>query len=241
MRLSRLRLPLALALLLGAASAARAEYISLRSGQRLHVTGYQLLGEKYRLQMAGGTVEVPAGQVVAIEPEDVFAPLPHAEIANAPYGQIIQAAAARYSVDADLIASVISVESNFDPKSVSRRNARGLMQLLPETAARLGVQDIFDPKENIDAGTRYLSDLLKLYNNDLVLALAAYNAGPERVTQYGRVPPYPETVSYVRRVRSTYEKSKSGAAAKTTPGEISGPNSKKLQSKTKAAKTLAER
>ena len=86
------------------------------------------------------------------------------------------------------------------------------MQLLPETAAKLGVQNIFDPKENIEAGTKYLGDLLTRYHNDLALALAAYNAGPEKVQRYGRVPPYQETVSYVRRVQSSYAKKKTEAA-----------------------------
>jgi soluble lytic murein transglycosylase-like protein len=126
----------------------------------------------------------------------------------------VTAAASRYGVDAELITSVIAVESNFDPKAVSRKNARGLMQLLPETAARLGVKNVFDPKENIDAGTRYLKELLQLYNNDLVLTLAAYNAGPDNVQKYGTVPPFAETVSYVRRVKRSYDKSKAAAPNK---------------------------
>ena len=211
MRLIRLALPTAIALL--GASAVRAEYVVLRSGQRLSVTGYQIVGGKYRLQMNGGTVEMPADDVVSVEPEEVFTPVRSADSGRAPFVEMIQAAAARYSVDADLIASVIATESNFDPKAISRRNARGLMQLLPETAARLGVQNIFDPQENIDAGTRYLRDLLQRYGNDLALTLAAYNAGPERVQQYGRVPPFAETQSYVRRVKRAYDKRKSGAAA----------------------------
>ena len=215
MRLMRLLLPCAL--LFAAAPSLRAEYIDLRNGQRLHVTSYQLIGEKYRLQLAGGVVEVPVDEVASIEPEDAFAPLPPEVIATAPFREIVKAAAARYSLDADLISSVIAAESNFDPKAISKRNARGLMQLLPETAARLGVRNIFDPQENIDAGTHYLRDLLQKYNNDLALALAAYNAGPERVQQYGRVPPYVETVSYIRRVKRAYEKSKSGGSFKVAP------------------------
>jgi soluble lytic murein transglycosylase-like protein len=125
----------------------------------------------------------------------------------------VKAAAERYKVDAELITSVIAAESNFDPKAVSKRNACGLMQLLPETAARLGVRNIFDPQENVDAGTHYLRDLLQRYNNDLALALAAYNAGPEKVQLFGRVPPYAETVSYVRRVKRSYEKSKTTASS----------------------------
>jgi hypothetical protein len=216
-----MRLFLLFPLLLLAASAARAEYIVLRSGQRLTVTGYQLLGDKYRLQVNGGFVELPAEDVVAIEPEEVFKSVPPVETAKAPYRDLIQAAASRYLVDADLITSVIAAESNFDPKAVSRRNARGLMQLLPETAVRLGVRNIFDPQENIDAGTHYLSDLLQRYRNDLALTLAAYNAGPERVRQYGRVPPFAETQSYVRRVKRTYDKRKSGMLTQQAPAQPS--------------------
>jgi hypothetical protein len=218
---------LLLSLVLLPTPALRAEYVVLRSGQRLTVTGYQLTGNKYRLQMAGGSVEIAAEEVVAIEPEEVFTPAPVKPAVKPPYHELVEAAAARYNVDADLIASVIAVESNFDPKAASRRNARGLMQLLPQTAARLGVQNIYDPQENIDAGTRYLRELLQKYSNNLALALAAYNAGPERVLQYGRVPPFAETISYVRRVKRGYAKSKaipgkrketqSGAAAATFP------------------------
>jgi soluble lytic murein transglycosylase-like protein len=213
------RAGLALLLVVMAAPALRAEYVVLRSGQRLKVTGYQVQGDKYHLQLGGGFVDVPAGDVVSIEPEDTFAPLPVAPPAAAGpqpfFRDLVEAAAKRYNMDADLISSVIAVESNFDPKAVSRKNARGLMQLLPETAAQLGVKNIDDPAENIDAGTRYLRDLLQKYNNDLALALAAYNAGPDKVQLYGRVPPYAETVSYVRRVKRGYEKSKSAPSART--------------------------
>jgi soluble lytic murein transglycosylase-like protein len=211
-----MRIALACALLFAAGPGLRAEYIALRSGQGLHATSYQLVGEKYRLQLHGGFVEVPVDEVAAIEPEDMFAPIPVSPPAadKEPFQDIIESVAKRYEMDAGLIASVIAAESNFDPKAVSRRNARGLMQLLPQTAARLGVQNIFDPQENIDAGTRYLRDLLQRYNNDLILALAAYNAGPERVEQFGSVPPYPETTKYVRRVKRAYEKSKSSQTGK---------------------------
>jgi transglycosylase-like protein with SLT domain len=213
------RLRLLLLSFLFVAPSARAEYIVLRSGQRLHVTGYQLLDDKYRLQLQGGWIDVQTADVVSIEPEEVFTPIPNQPVATpaaaaSPYHELVAAAASRYGVDAELITSVIAVESNFDPKAVSRKNARGLMQLLPETAARLGVKDIFDPAENIDAGTRYLRELLQRYNNDLTLTLAAYNAGPDNVQKYGRVPPFSETVSYVKRVKRTYEKGKSAAPPK---------------------------
>jgi hypothetical protein len=204
------------------ATALRAEYVVLRSGQRLTVTGYQLLGDKYRLQMNGGFVEIPREEVVAIEPEEVFTPIvvpvkPGALAQNAQFGQFIQSAATRFHVDADLISSVIAIESNFNPKAVSRKNARGLMQLIPGTADRLGVRNVFDPAENIDAGTRYLGELLHRYDNDLILALAAYNAGPERVQKYGRIPPFPETMSYVKKVKHTYDQQKLPPPAPVAP------------------------
>jgi transglycosylase-like protein with SLT domain len=196
---------------------ARAEYVVLRSGQRLSVSGYQLIGDKYRLQIGGGTVDVPADNVVTIEPEELFVPEPVKAVPTAaPYREIVEAAAKRYNVDADLISSVIAAESNFEPKAISRKNARGLMQLLPETAARFGVHNIFDPKENIEAGTQYLGGLLTRYHNDLALALAAYNAGPEKVQRFGRVPPYQETQSYVRRVKSSYTRRKTEASVGPT-------------------------
>jgi soluble lytic murein transglycosylase-like protein len=217
-----------LTLMLFLAPALRAEYVVLRSGQRLTVTGYQLLGDKYRLQMNGGFVEVPSADVVAIEPEEVFTPIvvpvkPGALAQNAQFGQFIQSAATRFHVDADLISSVIAIESNFNPKAVSRRNARGLMQLIPGTANRLGVRNVFDPAENIDAGTRYLGELLHRYDNDLILALAAYNAGPERVQKYGRVPPFPETMSYVKRVKHTYDQQKLSSPPTTAAPKINSP------------------
>jgi Transglycosylase SLT domain len=221
-----LALPFLLALL--AAPSARAEYIVLRSGERFHVTGYQLLGDKYRLQLQGGWVDVQTADVVKIEPEEIFTPVvpdpPAAPPSAPPYRELVAAAASRYGVDAELISSVMEVESHFDAKAISPKNARGLMQLLPETAARLGVKDIFDPQENIEAGTRYLKELLQLYNNNLTLALAAYNAGPDKVQKYGSVPPYRETLSYVNQVKRKYQKSKSATPAKpSTPAASKAP------------------
>jgi hypothetical protein len=202
---------LASAALLASAVAARADYVVLRSGARLNVTGYEILGDKYRLHLKGGVAEVSVDDIVGIEPEEIFEPLPEPLSEKTPFQKIIRAAAERYGVDADLIHCVIAVESNFNPKAVSPKNARGLMQLLPQTAAQLGVKDIFDPEQNVDGGTRYLRDLLKKYSN-LTLALAAYNAGPQRVDQYGRhVPPYLETMKYVQRIAKSYAKIKADA------------------------------
>ncbi len=190
----------ALALMaVAAAPGARAEYAVLRSGQRLHITGYERLGAVVRLQIAGGSVEVMALELVAIEPEEFF-PAPPATTLKVPYAELIRAAAEKHGVEQELIASVIAVESNFNARAVSPKLARGLMQLRPEIAARFAVADVFDPAQNIDAGTRYLKELLARYNQDLVQALAAYNAGPDRVEQYRGVPPFPETRNYVQRV-----------------------------------------
>ena len=191
------------------AAGARADYFVLRSGARLNVTAYQLIGDRYRIQMNGGSAEIAAADVIAIEPEEIFIPAPRMSLIQAPYGDMIQSAARKYSVDADLIFSVIAAESNFNPRAISRRGARGLMQLLPATGTRFGVKDIFDPAQNIDAGTQYLRDLMARYQGDLVLTLAAYNAGPGAVQRYGRVPPYNETMSYVRAIRKTYAQRKS--------------------------------
>jgi hypothetical protein len=204
---------LSLAVLLGAATAARADYVVLRSGARLNVTGYEILGDRYRLHLKGGVAEVPVGDIVGIEPDEIFAPIEEPLSEKTPFQKIIRAAADRYGIDADLIHCIVAVESNFDPKAVSPKHASGLMQLMPQTAAQYGVKDIFDPAENVNAGTRYLKELLAKYR-DLTLALAAYNAGPERVDQYGRrVPPYLETMKYVQRIAKSYAKIKAETAA----------------------------
>ena len=183
------------------APVASADYAVLRSGARLHVTGYQLDGERVRLSVSGGTVEIAASELIDVEPEDQFPAPPSANADfGARYDNLIHASAQKHGVDANLIAHVIAAESNFDPKAVSRKRALGLMQLLPETAARYAVSNIFDPAQNIEAGTHYLKDLLARYRGNLRFALAAYNAGPEMVDRYGGVPPFPETQSYVRSI-----------------------------------------
>ncbi len=122
------------------------------------------------------------------------------------YEQEIWKASQRYSVDFHLVKAVIKAESNFNPKAVSRAGARGLMQLMPETASILQVNDSFHPEDNIDGGVRYLRYLLNLYNDNLHLALAAYNAGEKAVFKYRGIPPYQETQTYVQRVLGYYQK-----------------------------------
>ena len=120
------------------------------------------------------------------------------------YSQEIAEAAARYAVPERLIWAVIRVESGFDHRAVSRKGARGLMQLMPETAAILGVRDSFNPRENIHAGARHLRALMERFGYDLPLAIAAYNAGEKPVLAFRGIPPYPETREYVARVLRLY-------------------------------------
>ena len=119
----------------------------------------------------------------------------------------IAAAAARYAVPERLVWAVIRVESGFDHRAVSRRGARGLMQLMPETAAILGVRDCFNPRQNIDGGTRHLQAMLVAFGHDVRLAVAAYNAGEKPVRAYRGVPPYRETREYVAQVLHLYNTS----------------------------------
>ena len=121
------------------------------------------------------------------------------------YDDAILQAAKRFEVHSSLIKAVIKAESDFNHKAVSDKGAKGLMQLMPCTADAMEVENPFNPEQNIFGGTRYLSQLLKRFKNNLKLALAAYNAGPEKVLQYHGVPPFPETKAYIKRVMNYYE------------------------------------
>jgi soluble lytic murein transglycosylase-like protein len=134
---------------------------------------------------------------------------------QAPLLPVIHRLAQQHSIDPRLVQAIITVESNFDPYAVSRAGAQGLMQLMPDTAARYQVEDPFDPQANIEGGVRYLRDLFRMFPSDLRHVLAAYNAGEGTVQQYGGIPPYPETQRYVERVLTLY-----GVAPATSQGKI---------------------
>ncbi|HPW18759.1 MAG TPA: lytic transglycosylase domain-containing protein [Candidatus Aminicenantes bacterium] len=131
------------------------------------------------------------------------------------YGPIIEKAAERHRVDRELIHVVIRAESNYDPFAISSAGAMGLMQLMPATARRYGVGNVFDPSQNIEGGVRYLRDLVRLFKGETRLVLAAYNAGQEAVRKYNGIPPYPETRNYISSIMRTYKKPKVSTANPT--------------------------
>ncbi len=117
---------------------------------------------------------------------------------------VVQEASRAHGVDPNLVDLLIRMESGYDPRAVSRKGARGVMQLMPDTATLYGVRNSFDPLQNIRGGVRYLRDLLERFNSDVALALAAYNAGPDAVEKHRGVPPYDETRAYVRTILAAY-------------------------------------
>ena len=127
---------------------------------------------------------------------------------KADLNEVVNEASGRYRLDPDLVNSVIKAESGFNTHAVSPKGARGLMQLMPGTASQLGVGNVFDPVANVEGGTKYLRELMERYDFDMVKALAAYNAGPQRVEQFGGVPPYYETRAYVARIVKDFNKKK---------------------------------
>ena len=140
---------------------------------------------------------------VGVEPGEAAPSLSLIDSKNFDY--LISEFAKKYEIEFALIKAMIRAESGFNPNAISRKGAKGLMQLMPGTALRMNVSNVFNPKENIEGGVRYFKYLLSLFNNDLRLSLAAYNAGENIVAQLGTIPPYRETVDYVRKVLSFYQ------------------------------------
>ncbi|MFI8479525.1 lytic transglycosylase domain-containing protein [Pseudomonas sp. NPDC078700] len=180
---------------------------------------YNALADVYSATAEDGSItltniyKADAGYVRIIREPKVSAVKPPAATLSAKpvnsdsYNALISAAATENQLPEALIHAVISAESNYDPRALSKQGAAGLMQLMPGTASDMGVVDVWDPAANIRGGTRYLKSLMELFNNDISLALAAYNAGPNAVLRNGGViPPYPETQRYVPTVLERYQR-----------------------------------
>src|SRR5713226_6695699 len=204
---------------------AGAEQIALlQNGFSIRFARSERVGNLVRLYLDSvsnsGYVDVPADQISGVEPDGTPSP----EVSAAPaqsqdVHQVVAAASNQASIDPDLIESVIRAESGFNPKAISRKGAQGLMQLMPATASKLGVTNSMDPAANVDGGTQYLREMLARFNNDLVKALAAYNAGPARVEKYKGVPPYHETYAYVSRIISDFNRKKLAQFAAAQPAK----------------------
>ena len=202
-RLSLSSLGLALALCIGAGPAA-ADIFSFKDERGVvHFTNMPNGDKRFKLIRK----EAPSGGVPSIGAARVAALFMPAQADILRYSGYIDTASKRHGVDSALVHAVITAESGYNPSALSRAGARGLMQLMPTTAARYGVRNIHDPMENIEGGVRYLRDLISMFNGNLELAVAAYNAGENAVIRHGRkIPPYAETVHYVPKVLGFYKK-----------------------------------
>ncbi|MEJ2084432.1 MAG: lytic transglycosylase domain-containing protein [Acidobacteriota bacterium] len=221
-RSSRCALSLALLIVPGLFAVARpiaADLVVLAEGSVIKVDDYRRRGDRVELLLpSGGSLELPLiriERIVAdeIEPAEDTQPLfglsdvpmgflESHRAANIPFGDLIYETARRYDINPDLVGAIVRAESAFDPNAVSSKGASGLLQLMPATASRFGLQpdQIFDPSRNLEAGVRYLSWLRDRFDGDTTLVLAGYNAGEVNVDRYDGVPPFRETQTYIRRV-----------------------------------------
>lgn len=214
----------ATAVLILCASPASASIALFSDGRNMKIDSYSVEQETIHLVLAGGgKMSLPLTRIERIVDDEVETPqivdeakkiqaegvFPQRSwryseestpLFRSKYDEIIVEAAQKFDVDAALVSAVIKAESDYNPKVVSHKGARGLMQLMPATAKRFGVSNSFDPRENIHGGTRYLRWLLKTFDNNADLAVAAYNAGEGNVWKYEGVPPFRETVNYINRI-----------------------------------------
>ena len=228
----RLRLAVFVTLAMAALPCFAGEVAVLRNGFSIRHERREVVGDLTRLYVSAdgaNFIDVPTADIEHYEdapPElpspasDSRLPVSGAKRVSSPFprnapiappvnlDEVVSSASGRYRLDPDLVNSVIKAESGFNAHAVSPKGAQGLMQLMPRTASTLGVPNAFDPQANVEGGTKYLRELLERYNFDLVKALAAYNAGPQRVEQFNGVPPYYETRAYVARIVKDFNKKK---------------------------------
>ena len=238
------RLALIAVLVLAAAAPALAELVIFQEGRVVKAASYRVVGEELEIGLPGGgsylvdlsrverivddEVAVPDVTVQAGNGEPVAYDLSYREdrkpLFNTPYDKVIAAEAKHYGVDASLVSALIRAESNYQPRAVSRKGARGLMQLMPATANRLSLSHPFDPVANVRAGVRYLKELLDRFDHRPELVLAAYNAGENAVETYGGIPPYRETVGYVKRILSWWTPALAAAVAASPSSVRAAPS-----------------
>ena len=247
-------------LALAAIPCSAAEVAVLKNGFTIQHQRREIIGDSTRLCISADCanyVDVPTANIdhyeaVSDPPANQASPAP---ISSAPIltssfsthpqtnlTDVVNQASGRYRLDPDLVNSVIKAESDFNIRAVSPKGAQGLMQLMPGTASQLGVPNAFDPQANVEGGTKYLRELLERYNFDLVKALAAYNAGPQRVEQFGGIPPYYETRAYVARVVKDFNKKKIAQqkATQKTPAVKPAAGTKSASSRTSHPVTSAK-
>jgi hypothetical protein len=234
-------------LCLGASLASRpalADLVVFDDGRVVKAASYKVVEEELEIGVpGGGSYRVDLGRVERIVEDEVAEAcnqsdpglprlalnydLSYSEdrkpLFKTAYDQIIAAESRRYGVDASMVSALIRAESNFEPRAVSRKGARGLMQLMPATARRLSLDRPFDPAANVRAGVRYLKELMDRFDHRPDLVLAAYNAGENAVENYGGVPPYRETQGYVKRILSWWTPAIATATAEKTSTTKSVP------------------
>jgi membrane-bound lytic murein transglycosylase B len=229
-------------LLVAAAQAASAGIVVFTDGRAMKIAAYKVDDEAVHLTLkSGGVVTLPLNRVDRIVDDEVITPEVVAEVKKiaeegvfprrswrytesskpifrTKFDKLIDEAARHFDVDAALVSAVIKAESDYNPREMSDKGARGLMQLMPSTAARFGVTDSFDPTANIYGGVRYLRWLLNTFDGNADLAVAAYNAGEGSVWKYNGVPPFRETLTYIRRIAKHVR-----AAMATSTASVSAP------------------
>jgi soluble lytic murein transglycosylase-like protein len=212
------------AMILASVAQINAEMIFFANGRTMSVKDYRVSGDTITVTLRnGGEATFHKSIVARIAPDEMPDPEPlvvttietaavvhpaRKPLEARPFAELIETVALKHGIDPALVHAVVQAESNYRPSAKSQVGARGLMQVMPATARDLGVNSaklLFDPQENLEAGVKYLKFLLGRFNGDLTNAIAAYNAGPGAVQKYDGVPPYPETVNYVRKVLSNFQ------------------------------------